>query len=421
VTNFAVSIYVVRELGAVQFGAFSLAYVTYAFALTASRGLATDPLLVRVSGTDLTTWRRAVASCTGTAAAVGLTTGAGVLVAAAVLHGAARGAFLALGLTLPGLLLQDSWRYSFFALGDGMMAFLNDMIWALTLLPALVLVRISGHENVFWFILAWGVSGAVGAAAGPFQAGVIPKLSGTWGWLSRHRDLGTRYFAEGATWSGVSQLRTYGIGIILGLAALGYVQAANTLMGPLTILFLGMSLVAVPEAARVLRSSPRHLPLFCLLISAGLAGGALIWGLVVLIALPKGLGAAVLGPIWRHTYPLVLLQALFVIAQGACVGSGTGLHALGAARRSLRGMVLISVTYLACSLAGAAEGGAIGTMRGAAVASWIGVLISWWQFRAALRESDQMPAGARLPAGARRSPARSAGRHRRSPPEGYRM
>ena len=29
VTNFAVSIYVVRELGAVQFGAFSLAYVTY--------------------------------------------------------------------------------------------------------------------------------------------------------------------------------------------------------------------------------------------------------------------------------------------------------------------------------------------------------------------------------------------------------
>ena len=31
-TNFAVSIYVVRTLGATQFGAFSLAYVTYAFA-----------------------------------------------------------------------------------------------------------------------------------------------------------------------------------------------------------------------------------------------------------------------------------------------------------------------------------------------------------------------------------------------------
>ena len=57
-----------RTLGAAQFGAFSLAYVTYSFALNASRGLATDPLMVRFSGTDLPTWRRAVANCTGTAA-----------------------------------------------------------------------------------------------------------------------------------------------------------------------------------------------------------------------------------------------------------------------------------------------------------------------------------------------------------------
>ena len=314
-TNFAVSIYVVRELGAVQFGAFSLAYVTYAFALTASRGLATDPLLVRVSATDLDTWRRAVANCTGTAAAVGLATGAGVLVASLVLHGSAQGAFLALGLTLPGLLLQDSWRYSFFALGNGKPAFLNDTIWALTLLPALVLVRSSGHADVFWFVLAWGGSATVAAAAGPFQAGVAPTLARAWTWLSRHRDLGARYFAEGTTWSVVSQLRTYGIGLILGLAALGYVQAANTLMGPLTILWLGMSMVAIPEAARILRNSPLRLPLFCLLLSGALTVAALTWGVVVLVALPKGLGAAVLGPVWRHTYPLVLLQALFVTAQ----------------------------------------------------------------------------------------------------------
>ena len=77
-------------LGAVQFGAFSLAYVTYAFALNASRGLATDPLMVRFSGTDLPTWRRAVASCTGTATIVGLVAGACALAAAAVLGGTAR-------------------------------------------------------------------------------------------------------------------------------------------------------------------------------------------------------------------------------------------------------------------------------------------------------------------------------------------
>src|SRR5215471_17085771 len=86
-TNFAVSIYILRTLGAAQFGAFTLAYVTYGFALNASRGLATDPLLVRFSGTELMTWRRAVARCTGTAAIVGVVTGACVLCAAAVIRG----------------------------------------------------------------------------------------------------------------------------------------------------------------------------------------------------------------------------------------------------------------------------------------------------------------------------------------------
>ena len=192
-TNFAVSIYIARTLGAVQFGAFAFAYVTYGFALNASRGLATDPLLVRFSGTDLPTWRRAVAKCTGTATIVGLAAGACVLVAAALLSGTARLAFLALGLTLPGLLLQDSWRYSFFALGRGSQAFLNDTIWAVALLPALVLLRKTGHANVFWFVFAWGATAAVAAAVGPLQARVMPRLSGAWEWVSRHRDLGPRY------------------------------------------------------------------------------------------------------------------------------------------------------------------------------------------------------------------------------------
>ena len=127
-TNFGVSIYVARTLGAAQFGAFSLAYVTYGFALNASRGLATDPLMVRCSGVGLPAWRRAVADCTGTAAMVGLAVGSCVLAAAALIGGTAGAAFLALGLTLPGLLLQDSWRYSFFALGRGSQAFLNDTV-----------------------------------------------------------------------------------------------------------------------------------------------------------------------------------------------------------------------------------------------------------------------------------------------------
>jgi O-antigen/teichoic acid export membrane protein len=404
-TNFAVNIYIARYLGAVQYGAFSLAYVTYGFALQASRGLATDPLLVRFSGTDVPTWRRNVANCTGTAAAVGVATGACVLVAAALLSGATRLAFFALGLTLPALLLQDSWRFAFFALGRGTQAFLNDVAWAITLFPALVLLRVTGHSNVFWFVFAWGATAAVGAAVGPLQARVVPRLSGVWQWLKQQRDLGPRYLVEGTANSAASQLRNYGIGLILGLAAVGYVQAASTLMGPFQVVLYGMGLVALPEAARILRNSPRHMKLFCGLLTVGLCLVALLWGVALLIALPRGLGNWLLGPIWRPTYPLVLPTTLFMMGGCASAGAGTYLHALGNARRSLRASVLMAVAFVACSVVGAATGGAIGTMRGSALGAWIGAALFWWQLRVALRESRTLSAGPSVS-------NRNSGRHR---------
>ena len=235
-TNFALVLYVAHRVGAAQFGAFSLAYVTYSFALNASRGLASDPLMVRFSGVDLQTWRRAVGSCTGAASVIGAATGACVLVATTVLGGATKFAFLALGLTLPALLLQDSWRFSFFALGRGRQAFLNDLVWAVALIPALFFLRATKAQNVFWFVFAWGAGAAVAAGVGLLQARVAPRLSDATKWLSQHRDLGYRYLAENTTNSGASQLFMYGLSLILGLSAVGYIQAANTLVGPAMVL-----------------------------------------------------------------------------------------------------------------------------------------------------------------------------------------
>jgi O-antigen/teichoic acid export membrane protein len=391
-TNFAVSIYIARTLGAEQFGAFSLAYVTYAFALQASRGLSTDPLLVRFSGTDVPTWRRAVSQCTGAAALMGLATGACVLVAAAVLSGPASLAFLALGLTLPVLLFQDSWRFAFFALGRGGQAFLNDAVWGATLLPALVLLRMTGHANVFSFVFAWGATAGIAAAVGPLQARVVPSLSGSWKWLSQHRDLGPRYLVEGTAPSAAGQVRNYSVSLILGLAAVGYLQAANTMMGPCQVILYGMGLVALPEAARILRRSHRHMALFCVFLTIALTLLAIAWGVAMLVALPRGLGDKLLGPIWRPAYPLVLPTAMFMA--GSCAGSGAGtwLHALGAARRSMRAATITAGICLALALAGAATRGTSGTIWGAALGAWLGSLLYWWQVRGAQREYSSVPA-----------------------------
>lgn len=405
-SNFAVNLYIARSLGALDYGAFSLAYVTYGFALNASRGLATDPLLVRFSGVGRREWRRAVAACTGTAIVTGLVAAVLTLVAGVTLGGEVGSAFLALGLTMPALMLQDSWRYSFFAHGRGIHAFANDTVWTVVLLPVLVLLHKSGHTNVFWFVLAWGGAAGVAALAGPLQAGVLPRPFATRAWMTRHKDLGLRYLAEGTANSASNQLRNYGVGLILGLAAVGYVQASNTLMGPFMVVFFGMGLVTLPEAARVLRNSPKRLPLFCVAVSAGLTLLGVAWGLVLLVALPRGLGQLMLGSIWRPTYPLVLPSTLLVLGGCISTGAGSGLHALGAAKRSLRAMVFGSALLVACGLGGAFLGGAAGTMWGTAVASWIGAGLFWLQLRTALHEAATAAGHGRHRGGTKRNRSR---------------
>jgi O-antigen/teichoic acid export membrane protein len=407
-TNFAVSAYIAHTLGVEQLGAFSLAYVTYGFVLNASRGLATDPLMVRYSGVSTQLWRRAVVSCTGIAIIVGLIASVGALAAAAAFTGTVRAAFIALGLTFPGLMLQDSWRFAFFVARRGGHAFLNDSIWAVTLLVALVLLSRTGHADVFWFTFAWGATACIAAMAGIAQTGgLVPRVTRAGKWLSQHSDLGIRYLFEGVSSSAVAQVRGYGTGLIVGLTAVGYVQASVTLMGPFTILSLGMGLVTIPEAARLLRRSPRHLLLFCVLVSAGLALAGVAWGAVLLVTVPQGLGSWLVGSVWRQLYPLELAQITFVAASGVSAGAGVGLHALGAARRSLRAVILTTLLTAVTTLAGAALGGAAGTVFGMAVGSWIGSVMIWMQFRKAYEEHKSAAVTARL------GRIQGRGRHRR--------
>ena len=289
-------------------------------------------------------------------------------------------AFLALALVLPGLLLQDCWRYAFFAIGRGSQAFLNDLVWAFALVPAVVLVHVTDHQNVFWFILAWGAAATVAAVFGALQTRVVPRISEMRTWMSDHRDLGFRYLAEGASSSAANQLRTVGFSLILGLAAVGYIQAAYTIMGPLMIMMFGTGAVIVPEIARVFRRSPQHTPRVCLAYGAGLAAAALAWGVVLLITLPTGLGDLLLGQVWGPAYSLVPLITLAFMGGSIQAGAGAGLRALGAARRSLRAMIYSSLAVVICGLLGAswrndwgrAGGGSRGVARRGSVVAATG-------------------------------------------------
>ncbi|MER7396190.1 hypothetical protein ABT381_11805, partial [Streptomyces sp. NPDC000151] len=326
-SNFAVGIYVARSLGVTAFGVFSLAWVTYGVLLNVSRGLATDPLVVRFSGVSDASWRQAVARSSGTALGIGAVIGAAFLVVGPALGGSVGPAFAALGVMLPGLLLQDAWRYSFFAAGAGRKAFVNDLVWGVALVPALVVAARVG--SVAAFVLAWGASAAVAAAYGCLQSGIRPRLTGAHGWLREQRDLGYRYLVENVSLSGASQLRAYGLGAIAGVGAVGAVRGAELLLGPFLAVLMGLSLVTVPEAARVLRQTPHRLGPFCLLLGGGQAAGALLWGTALLL-MPDRLGELVLGGVWHSAAQLIVPITLGVAGAGLGTGAAAGLRALGA-------------------------------------------------------------------------------------------
>lgn len=102
-------------------------------------------------------------------------------------------------------------------------------------------------------------------------------------------------------------------------------------------------------------------------------------GAVPLTVLPHGLGHWLLGPIWQHAYPLLIAQTLAMVGQCICTGAGSGLRALGAARRSLNAMVVSSAAYVV-----------------------FGACMWWWHLRRGLRENEKTS----------RFESKAAGRHR---------
>jgi len=357
---------------------------SYGVVLNLSRGLTTDPLMVRFSGVPTETWRTATAKATGTALSAGVVAGAVSVVAGLVVGGPIGGAFVALGIVIPTLLLQDAWRFTFFAAGHGKKAFVNDVVWGIALIPALFIAH-RWFDTVVAFILAWGLSGAVAAGYGCLQSGVRPDPRGTLEWLKRHRDLGTRYLIENVSNSGSTQLRMYGLGAIAGLASVGAVRGAELLLGPFFALLMGLSLVTVAESARVLHRAPHRLRRFCAVLGAGQAVAALIWGLALLLV-PDDAGRFVLGDVWDPASELILPVTIGIAAAGFNTGAAAGLRALGAAKRSLRAQLINSAGYVGFGLIGAFLAGASGSAWGVALAITSGSAVWWLQLHTALNE-----------------------------------
>lgn len=388
--NLLLGVYVARSLGAAALGAVGLCLVVYAVVVNASRGLSTDPLMVRFGNATSAQWRPAVASSGGVAVLVGLAGGLGCLAAGAALHRFHQDeigpALVALGVGLPGLILQDSWRYAFFSAGQGAKAFANDAVWSVLLLGALLIGEVTGAAGVAWAMLAFGGTATLTAVFGVLQSGIVPRPAKAPSWVRDHRDLCSRFVMENVILGAGAQVRLFIVAATVGLAAAGAIRGAEMLVGPIVALLMGVAQVAVPEAVRELAKGRAALRKICLVLSWGLAFFALAWGVVVLVVFPHGIGDAALGSIWASSFLLVPGVVVCSIAGCLHVGPSAGLRALARADRSLRAQVIATALNVGLGSLGALAWGAQGAVWGAALGLAGGAVIWWVQFGRGLAE-----------------------------------
>ncbi len=405
-TNFSLSVFVARNLGPTEFGALTTVFTAYVAALGICRAITSEPLLVHYSAPEHPSWSAGTSRATGTALLVGVGLGVCCVLLGAVAPAPLRMPFLILGLTLPGLLIQDCWRFSFFARGRGFSAFANDLVWAIVLSAFLWALLARGQKPVTWLILlGWGGAATVAAFFGIRQAGIIPAPQKVLSWVRAEGSLIPRFLGEFAAVSGAGQLTVYAMGAVAGLAVLGSFRAAiSILFGPIQVLIMGASAVAIPELVRASQISTTRLRWSSRLVALALAGAALAWGMVVLW-IPSRVGVALLGPTWYQAHLLTTAVIVCWVTSGLMVGATAGLRALAAAKRSLGARVIGSLLTVAGGVGGVLVDGARGAAWGCALAGTLEAMLWWWQFTRAIGERDAAASPAPADA-ARRPPSR---------------
>jgi hypothetical protein len=389
-TNIAVLVIAARVSTVHGFATFSMVYLTFTVLLGLNMAYV-GQAVVLTRGDTGAACRSAITFTSLASCIVGVLLATVGAVTGAVTGGWAGpgGAFLALGLVLPLVLVQDGLRYAFSTLRRPGLALAADTLRLVCVVPALLLQP--RHAAPGLLVAVWGVSAAPALLLGLRL--LWPHVRGSRADLRpyvRRGHLGQRFVVEFAVGNASSQLAVLGLGLFAAPLAVGALRGATTLFGPLNVLFNSVNAFGPPLLNRLggRRATTRATALLGLVLSAvGLA-----WGLV-LYALPDHVGRQLLGDTWQLTATLLPASG----AQYAVMGLGTcALVTLRVLRprATLSVQVVFSLLAVVLMLAGyLLTGSALGAAWGLAAGSALKAVAAWTRV-ARLRVEEATPTAA---------------------------
>ncbi|WP_175084559.1 hypothetical protein [Candidatus Frankia nodulisporulans] len=395
-TNAGMSFVIAHSVSPSEFGAFAIAFAIFSLMIGFSKAAGTSPLGIRFAGASPAVFRGAAAAGTGTAFAVGLFSGVVTLFAGLSVGGSVGASLVAMGLVFPALLLQDAWRQVFFAEGRPAAAAANDAVWAVVQFGAIFALIVQDVSTSWAMLAAWGGAAGVAALLGLYQAGFNPATRQVKSWLVEHRDINGYMCAEYLTVQGAQQASTLLLGTLGAIDLVGALRGVQTLLGPTTILAVGIVSWAIPEFSRRKDMSAPARIRAAYALSGVIVAVGVIWGTVFLL-LPASVGHSLLGPTWDQTHHLLALSIIQQAGPAATVGPACMLYALGKAKLTFRANAILAPQLLVYPVIGLHFGGATGAVVGYIAAFWITVPFWYLLVASAARDAARDAAGDAAP------------------------
>lgn len=375
-TNVALSIVVARAVSPTEFGGFSVALIAFTFAVGLLRAIVCEPYVITINTMTERRQRVAKSDATGSALSVGAVGSLLCLAAAPLLSDEAKWSLIGLAVMLPGILLQDTVRFIFFAARRPQLAALLDGIWAVGQLATVGFLLWAGTESLFLLVLAWGASATVAGLVGLVITRTRPRPGRVVSWWRRQHALSSKFAVDYLVQMGLVNLTYFVVGWMLGLRALGAIRGAQVLLGPLQLLSSGITAFALPLFSRMAsRGRPVLRP--ALVVGAGTGLIAVGWSLILLL-LPDQLGAALLGETWANAAGVLLPMCALYVAIALGIGGLIGLKSMAHSGTVLGVTLVYAPLFLALGALGSATFGVAGGASGMAIAQTAGTVLTWW-------------------------------------------
>lgn len=378
-TNLVLSLAVARESSSAEYGAWAIAYALFVVGLAINRAVVSTPLLISSDGGAKSA--ASVQSSIGASVMLSIFLMLSFAVGVWLLPESVAPALVVFGVVIPGVLVHDTLRYYHFGRSSPRSSAILDTAWLVVQFVLFATLMILGRASMVALTVAWGIGASLVAIVYLSKIRALPSIMLALQRIRSEVQMTSRLFVDAMLTAGAANCMPLIIGSLLGLSEAGYLRGAQTLMGGVGLVVMGLTPMLTVEAVKVVSAGGSIMRLvrwWSLMIAIGSAA----YGALVLL-IPDRWGTLAIGDSF-HGATLVLPA---LVCQAILRGPFTGTPALLKAQRRFDDLVRLrirtSVSTVALPTAGAIFWGLEGAVWGMAAAAVVADLQSLYVLRRA--------------------------------------